>query len=155
MTRPRAGAEAARELYEVQGLSHRKISAKLEIPYGTVAGWCSKRGWRRQIIEPRGVLTPEQVETARMWYEEDGLTMDEIAARLGVSKGVITGHAARAYWVKVGLAERPSRPRIMPEVPVTTLFERMNALEAEMTRVLKETSGNYYYTPRKEVDAEV
>lgn len=69
----------------------------------------------------------------------------EIAAELGISKNTVIGHRGRAGLTanmdassakSVGAAER-----LGTSEPVETLFDRMDALDAKLTRVLAETLG--------------
>ena len=71
---------------------------------------------------------PETLDAVRQLWEETDLSASEIGRRLGLNKNVVIGMARRCYWFRN--APRP-----------TTLAERMDALHADLDRVLAETRG--------------
>ena len=66
---------------------------------------------------------------AALWLREPQLSMSEIGARLGVSRGVIAGRTDRARRLgDARFSPRPSEPKVMPAPrvrPVTPVDERI------------------------------
>lgn len=75
-----------------------------------------------------GALSAEQEAAAREMYEAGEMTIAEIAVHFGVSAGVVVGMAKRHWTQRTSTGERN---------PVPTLFDRMNALEANLASVLR------------------
>lgn len=77
---------------------------------------------------PSALSPAQQQEAADLW-EAGELTGTQIGARFGVSKSTIIGLAHRRGWLPRGVALGAG---------VTTIFDRMDALEAAFNAVLRE-----------------
>lgn len=76
-------------------------------------------------------LSPDALSRMRaLWEGSPELTAAAIGERFGVSKSAVIGQADRRRW----------RPRGAPPGPVTsTLFQRLDAINARMDAVIEET----------------
>lgn len=73
-------------------------------------------------------MTPEdKAEIKRLWTETP-MSGSQIAARFGVTKNVVLGHASRNRWVKFGTDRRRG-----------TMDRRLDAVWAAMKKVHNET----------------
>jgi hypothetical protein len=71
------------------------------------------------------------LEQMRAMWEETEMTAAQIGARFGLSKSTVIGQASRRRW----------RERYTPAADYRTFAQRIDALHAEMDRVLAETRG--------------
>lgn len=83
-------------------------------------------------------LSAEQVSEAKHLFEGGSETTAQIGARFGVSKNTIIGLARRRGWIS------GNKTRGGPRGPEpSTLFQRMDALEAMMEAMLKENPPGF------------
>lgn len=88
-------------------------------------------------MKSKGLPAEAREEVWRLWSETHA-TAREIGQRFGVSGNAIIGYAHRGGWPSFN---PPAWSRAALEAPIPTLFDRMDALEQNLDRVLAETEG--------------
>lgn len=87
-------------------------------------------GYREPPVPPLKYDPDTLVRMQELWENAPELSAAKIAARFDkMTKNIIIGQANRRNW----------KPRRSPVTEPTTLHQRMDALKAEMERVLAET----------------
>jgi DNA-binding CsgD family transcriptional regulator len=101
----------ARRLWE-SGLSLRAVAAQLGWSENTVKSARQRQQWTRTTERPRP-LTWDPVAAQRLW-EEDELSAEEIARRVGIKRPTLLRYARAHDWPRRGKGWQPKTTPIRP-----------------------------------------